>query len=142
MRKRFLTRLNVVLGALSMSLAGCVGSQKAYAAKNPPEPKKYGPPPDIEVLEEKYGIPAYLLDEPEEPVQEPDTVPANDPANVVFTEPEPPSTLYGPPYGWDEPVPVEEEEILPPPEEKVKCKYGAPRPRRDKSKKKESKDKK
>ena len=118
MRKRFLTRLNIILGALSMSLAGCFTSQKAFASKNPPEPKKYGPPPE-ELLIEKYGIPPYLEEEPEEPVQEPDSVPGNNPPDAFIKEPEPLSTLYGPPYGWEEWERKENEaEIMPPPEEK------------------------
>ena len=106
MRKRFLTRMNVVLGALSLGLAGCGSCKKASAPQEPQEPRKYGPPTEVEVIE-KYGILPYVDEPRDEPTQAPDT---------VAPEPEPIPVLYGPPPGWDDelkPVPDEEEPIKP-----------------------------
>ena len=100
MRKKFLRRMNVLFGALSVSLAGCYGSQKAFVAEHGGPAKKYGPPPEPELLE-KYGIPPELLDEPVEN----DTVPPPEPVikplyGVPVPEPEP--VVYGPPPGWED----------------------------------------
>lgn len=82
-----------MLGALSLSLAGCHTAKQTVSSEDHPA-KKYGPPP-FEVMEEKYGIPAELLEEPV------DSVPA--PAPVKYGPPpvaeqEPVKCLYGVPY--------------------------------------------
>lgn len=102
MKKRFLTSMNVVLGTLSVALAGCGSAKKAVSSPVEEAPaKKYGPP--HEEIVEKYGIPPYLLEEPEEEgTPAPDKNSSSKKIAPVFQEPEPPSTLYGPPPGWDE----------------------------------------
>ena len=48
MRKKFLNHINILLGALSLGLAGCHSSKQQVVL--------YGPPP----MEEKYGIPEVV----------------------------------------------------------------------------------
>ena len=107
MKKKFLTRMNVVLGALSLGLAGCGSCKKAATSDDGPRvPRKYGVPEEV-IVEEKYGIPPYLDEPIDEPVQAPDT---------VIAPPEPIPVVYGPPPGWDDdlkPVPEDEEPIKP-----------------------------
>ena len=99
MRKKFLNQMNVMLGALSLSLAGCHTAKQTVPSPENPPAKKYGPP-HLEVIEEKYGIPAKFL---EEPIEEA-------PADTVA---EPLPVKYGAPPVIDE----------------VKCLYGVPSPR-------------
>ena len=96
MKKRFLNKLNVFLGMLSLGLAGChtVKQPVQCLYGPPPEPKKYGPPPEVV---EKYGIPPELLDEPIDEGQIPEEP---KPKYGVPTPPEdePVKCLYGVPY--------------------------------------------
>ena len=61
MRKRFLTRLNILLGAVSMTLAGC-HSQKAVTNPQPAEPAQ--PTPAVEPGEVicLYGVPREVYE--------------------------------------------------------------------------------
>jgi hypothetical protein len=78
MKKKFLHHANLVLGALSLALAGCHSAKQAASPKEPVYMVKYGVPteqvmpkdstptpqpqrPDIIVT--KYGIPAPLLEQ-------------------------------------------------------------------------------
>ena len=80
MKKRFLHRVNIVLGALSLTLAGC-HSNKAVVQDGAPRPMlKYGIPPEIRAM---YGVqvdynPAdFQL--PTDTVAAPDTIAAPNP---------------------------------------------------------------
>ena len=92
MRKKFLSQMNVMLGALSLSLAGCHSTKQTVSQDDPPA-KKYGPP-RLEVIEEKYGIPSDLQEEPIDSVPEPTPVKYGPPV----VEEEPVKCLYGVPY--------------------------------------------
>lgn len=53
MKKQFLIRVNIILGALSLLLAGCHSSKKA-AQSTPPRPMlKYGVPTEVVAM---YGV--------------------------------------------------------------------------------------
>lgn len=54
MKKRVLTRLNIVLGTLSLLLAGCHTSKKVTQDGTPPPLLKYGIPPEVRAM---YGVP-------------------------------------------------------------------------------------
>ena len=58
MKRKILTRVNVILGAVSMVLAGCHSGKKA-AQNTPPRPMlKYGVPTEVRAM---YGVPADVL---------------------------------------------------------------------------------
>ncbi len=59
MKKSFLIRINAILGALSVLLAGCHSAKKAVPL-NPDNGQKDAPGEVICM----YGIPPYLLEEP------------------------------------------------------------------------------
>jgi hypothetical protein len=53
MRKRFLNRMNVLLGAVSLTLAGCHSSKQAVPEATPRPMLKYGVPAEVIAL---YGV--------------------------------------------------------------------------------------
>ena len=60
MKKKLLNRINIVLGAVSISLAGChVSKQAVSGSDSSMGPKKYGPPADAIRL--MYGVPVEEL---------------------------------------------------------------------------------
>ena len=93
MKKRFLTRLNVILGIMSLGLAGCHSTKKAAAPEASAEPMvKYGVPEVVAL----YGVPVEGVDFPAPPQQMPapassDTLPAPEKRE----QPEQPMTKYG-----------------------------------------------
>ena len=70
MRKRFLNRMNIMLGAVSLTLAGCHTSKQAVPEREPQPMLKYGVPAEVIAL---YGV--QLPDDYEIP--EVPTVPAD-----------------------------------------------------------------
>lgn len=55
MKKHFLNRVNLVLGALSLTLAGCHSSKQAGTPREPAQVHKYGVVPPREVIA-LYGV--------------------------------------------------------------------------------------
>lgn len=53
MKKRFLNRMNIMLGAVSLTLAGCHSSKQAVTDGTPPQMFKYGVPAEVIAL---YGV--------------------------------------------------------------------------------------
>ena len=97
MRKTFRSWINIVLGVLSLSLAGCHTKQAVVAEQEERRPAlKHGVPPEVVEL---YGVPAPIAEEP-------DTVapPEEPPILCKYGIPAPPEVkpLYG--------VPMPEEE--------------------------------
>jgi len=72
MKKRFLQSINLLLGIVSMTLAGC-HTHKNVATQEVPRPMlKYGvPPAEVRAM---YGVPSPEVEQQIEP-QAPDTVP-------------------------------------------------------------------
>ena len=93
MKKKWLQGINMLLGALSVSLLGCKSTHECLYGP-PPEPEKYGCPE--EMVQAMYGVPEYMNGA--------DTMPQPVPA------PEPPMLKYGVPYVEEKGVKVVEEE--------------------------------
>ncbi len=92
MKKKFLNGINIMLGAMSIGLAGChVSKQAASVSESSMGPKKYGPPSDV--VRPMYGVPVT------EPLSQ-DTVstPAPSPQPVPVPD-EPVVCKYGVPGG-------------------------------------------
>ena len=53
MRKRFLNRMNIMLGAMSLTLAGCHSSKQAVTDGTPMQMVKYGVPAEVIAM---YGV--------------------------------------------------------------------------------------
>lgn len=88
MRKKFLNKMNLLLGAVSLGLAGCHSAKPAASENGMPSAKKYGPPPTEEKIMLMYGAPVDDF-----PVEK-DTVPT--PPPVVDVKPdEPTPCIYG-----------------------------------------------
>jgi hypothetical protein len=87
MRKRILAKINLLLGAVSLSLAGCHTTSKA------PAPVKYGPFNEPK----KYGPPVEVVRAPEEeaPIEEPPAPPAS--PQFIPQQEEPVVCKYGVP---------------------------------------------
>ena len=61
MKKRFLTYVNILLGAMTLGLIGCHSSKQALVKYGvPPEPEKYGPPAEMIAM---YGVPVVTQEE-------------------------------------------------------------------------------
>ena len=92
MKKKFLNGINIMLGAMSIGLAGChVSKQAASVSESSMGPKKYGPPSNV--VRPMYGVPVT------EPLSQ-DTVstPAPSPQPVPVPD-EPVVCKYGVPGG-------------------------------------------
>ena len=48
MKKKILTKINCLLGATSLALAGCHSLNSSVSDSSVLEPKKYGPPPMVD----------------------------------------------------------------------------------------------
>jgi len=93
MKKKWLQGINMILGAMSVSLLGCKTTHECLYGP-PPEPEKYGCPE--EMVQAMYGVPEYMNDA--------DTIPKPVPA------PQPPMLKYGVPYYEENGVKVVREE--------------------------------
>lgn len=89
MKKRFLHRMNFVLGALSLTLAGCHSSKQVVQENSPLPMLKYGVPAEVIAM---YGVnynpqwsDEYL---PSDTVAAPDTVPVQKPERpeIIMTK--------------------------------------------------------
>ena len=99
MKKHFLSTMNVLLGAMSLSLVGCHTGKNA-TKDNPRQMMKYGVPTEQPIVA-MYGVPVEIQEEPIMPSQ--DTIPADE---------------------MNAPVP--EETLAPKPEQRPVVKYGVP----------------
>lgn len=85
MKKKWLQGINMLLGALSVSLLGCKTTHQCMYGP-PPEVEKYGCPEEL--VRPMYGVPDIT--------EQADTVPTQLPA------PDPPMLKYGVPYYEDD----------------------------------------
>ena len=93
MKKHFLARVNILLGAISIAFAGCHSNKSVLVKYGAPDPiEKYGiPEPEVVAM---YGVPSPVVEEVQQ--EEPIVVKPRP------TEPEPPVCKYGVPMPFEE----------------------------------------
>ncbi len=77
MKKKFLACVNILLGAISLSLVGCHTAKQATVLYGPPPEEKYGiPEPEMVAM---YGVPTPIVEEQQDKdVITPDRPPKHD----------------------------------------------------------------
>lgn len=100
MKKRFLNRMNIMLGAVAMTLAGCHSSKQVVQNPEQMPMLKYGVPPEVIAL---YGVQIpddYVVPEvpptPQDTTATPDTVSAPKPEEheIIVTKYGIPGSFY------------------------------------------------